>query len=267
MFRLIVVLLPLIASAQDISFTAVTPSVVEQRLGSFAKKNDGRVGALRAIFEDAGCSGEKLTESPVKRLKWPNLVCLMPGSGVESAIIVGAHFDHIEDGDGVVDNWSGASLLPSLYQGLSGIPRRHTFYFVGFSGEEKGLVGSQAYAKQVSDEHRKVSAMVNMDTLGLGETKAWVSHADPKLVDALGRVANAMKLPIAGVNVEEIGTTDSESFRTRKVPSITIHSLTSETLPILHTKQDKIEKIRQKEYYDTYKLLLGYLAFLDQILD
>ena len=87
-------------------------------------------------------------------------------------IIVGAHFDHVDAGDGVVDNWSGASLLPTLYQGLRTTPRQHTFIFVSFSGEEKGELGSRAYVSSMSDEDvQRTSAMVNMDTLGLGRRK------------------------------------------------------------------------------------------------
>ena len=61
---------------------------------------------------------------------------------LDSLIIVGGHFDLAESGRGVVDNWSGSSLLPSLYQSLKSVPRRHNFVFVGFTDEEKGMVGN-----------------------------------------------------------------------------------------------------------------------------
>ncbi len=60
------------------------------------------------------------------------MICVLPGNS-EKVIIVGAHFDHVSDGSGVVDNWSGASLLPSLYQALKDHPRKHTFIFIGFT--------------------------------------------------------------------------------------------------------------------------------------
>ena len=41
---------------------------------------------------------------------------------------MGGHFDLAEKGNGVVDNWSGSSLLPSLYQRLKSVSRRHRFY-------------------------------------------------------------------------------------------------------------------------------------------
>jgi Iap family predicted aminopeptidase len=35
-----------------------------------------------------------------------------------------------------------------------------------------------------------------------------------------------MKLPVSAVNVDQIGSSDSVQFSERKIPSITIHSLT-----------------------------------------
>jgi hypothetical protein len=266
----LLVLLSLSAPAQVtvqlIQVSPVSEEIVEQRLGAYATRNDQREPAVRQIFEDAGCAGEKLTEQAVRGLKAPNLICTLPGEK-EPEIVVGAHFDLVEAGNGVVDNWTGASLLPSLYQGLAEMPRRHTFRFVAFSGEEKGMVGSKAYVKQLGKTHERVIAMVNMDTLGLGETEVWASHADPKLVRLLQQTAATEKLPWSIVNVDRIGTTDSESFRERNIPAITIHSLTPATFPILHSSRDRIEEVHKDRYYRTYRLVLAYLAVLDQNLD
>lgn len=252
-----------IGAAQSIPFTPVAREVVEKRLAAYVTKNDGREPAVRKIFEDAGCSGEKLTEQPVRGVKAPNLICGLHGK-MESSIIVGAHFDLEEAGHGVVDNWSGASLLPSLYQGLASTPREHTFRFVAFSGEEKGLLGSKAYVRDMAKTKESVAAMINLDTLGLAETEVWASRADPQLVNLIRRVAGALELPLSAVNVEQVGSTDSEPFREKKVPTITIHSLTQETLPLLHSPRDRIEAIRMDEYYRTYRLVLAYLAVIDQ---
>ena len=42
---------------------------------------------------------------------------------------------------GAVDDWSGAVMLPSVYQSLKSKARRDTFVFVAFAGEEGGLLG------------------------------------------------------------------------------------------------------------------------------
>ena len=72
-----------------------------------------------------------------------------------------------------------------------------------------------------------------------------------------------MKLPIFSVNVDQVGTTDSESFADAKIPRITVHSLTQETLGILHTPKDQLSAIRFSDYYDSYRLIAGYIAYLD----
>jgi hypothetical protein len=76
-----------------------------------------------------------------------------------------------------------------------------------------------------------------------------------------------MNLPVTGVNVEQVGSTDSEQFAARKIPSITIHSLTQETwnARILHTSKDRLSAIKFDDYYQTYRLLSAYVAFLDQV--
>src|SRR4029077_18427916 len=135
----------------------------------------------------------------------------------DKIIIVGAHFDHISAGDGVVDNWSGASLLPSLYEAVRIEPRKHTYIFIGFTDEERGEIGSHFYARQMTKEQvAATDAMVNMDTLGLASTEIWASHSDKRLTGALVYVAKQMNVPVTGVNVEQIGSTDSEQFAARK---------------------------------------------------
>ena len=252
-------------AAQQIAFEPASQDVIEQRVRAFTTKNATRETALHKLFEDAGCAGEALTEQPFKGSSEPNLICTHRGER-DSTIVVGAHFDLVERGQGVVDNWSGAALLPSLYQGLVSTPRAHTFVFVAFAGEEKGLLGSRAYTKRIEDRSR-IRAMVNLDTLGLSDTKVWASHADPELVNWIGVAAGNMKLPIGAVNVDKVGSSDSESFRDLRIPAITIHSLTQDTLRILHSPQDKMEALHLEEYYRSYRLILGYLAILDQKLE
>ena len=220
---------------------------------------------LRQLFAESGCSAEQVSEQLVKKKEPPNLICVLPGTS-DQEIVVGAHFDHVKAGVGVVDNWSGASLLPSLLFSIKHEPRKHTYVFVAFMGEESGLVGSEYYVSHLTKEQRlKVQAMVNMDTLGLGPTEVWVSHSDDRLLRLLDAVARSLHAPLQGMNVEKVGTTDSESFAHYKTPRITLHSLTQETLSILHTQKDSFDKIKMSDYYESYLLIAGYLIALDQM--
>jgi putative aminopeptidase FrvX len=261
--------LPRVGFAQEhpIRFIQVQRDVIESRLRRASKENADRESSLKQIFMEAGCDGERLREQPIKRQKLPNVICTLPGSS-DSVIVIGAHFDHVERGEGVVDNWSGAGLLPSLFQSLNGEPRKHTMVFIGFAAEEQGLIGSDFYVKQLAPEQvAKIQIMIDLDSLGLGPTKIWLTHSDEKLAIALNAVAASIKLPLGVVNADQIGDEDSTSFRKRHVPTVMLHSVTQQTVPVLHSESDNLSAIRVDDYYDSYHLIAVYVAYLDGKLD
>jgi len=255
-------------AAENFRYDPVSRQVIEGRLRRYAGNNKQREATLKQMFAEAGCADQHISEQQVKGSKLPNVICLLPGSS-DSLIVVGAHFDRADRSDGVVDNWSGASLLPSLYEALKIELRKHTYVFIGFTDEEQGEVGSRFYVQQMTNEQvAATDAMVNMDTLGLASTEFWISHSDKRLAGALSYIAKQLNLPVAGANVEQLGlSTDAEQFSERNIPRITIHSLTQESWDahILHTSKDKISAMRLDDYYQTYRLLAAYIAFLDQI--
>jgi len=256
-----------LSQTSQVGFDPSSREAIERRLNLAPEKKAGRPAAVRGLFEEAGCRDTMLEEQVVKGSKQPNIICSLRGTS-GSVILVGAHYDFSGAGRGVVDNWSGVSLLPSLFEVLRKAPRKHTFVFVGFTDEETGLQGSWFYVKQLSPEQRTgIRAMVNLDSLGLSSTKVWLSGSDHVLTNRLAGVAKALNLPVEGVNVELVGGADSQSFRNKKIPAITVHSVTQETLKILHSRDDNLSAMRMSDYYDTYRLLCGYLVYLDQVLE
>ncbi len=255
------------SDARELRFSLVPRDDVEARLKEYRGTNRERGATLKRMFVDAGC-GEHVSEQRV-RSRPPNQLCVLPGNS-DRVIIVGAHFDKVSEGDGVADNWSGAALLPSLYQAIKVEPRQHTYVFIGFTDEEAGLVGSSFYVRHMTPEQvAATDAMVNLDTLGLAPTNIWVSRSNEELVRAVAYVARLLNSPANGLNFERIGSTDSESFAKKKIPRITFHSLNQkvENDGILHSRKDKLSAIHLDEYYETYRLLTVYLVFLDHYLD
>lgn len=257
-----------VASGQQVEYRTLGMETIEQRLLLAPDKNKERRTVLLRLFEEGGCKSDSMGEQRVKGADFPNIICTLPGES-DTIIVIGAHFDKIEIGKGVVDNWSGASMLPSLFESLSTRPRRHTLVFIGFSGEERGLIGSDYYVKKlVKEKMTRIFAMVNLDSLGMTSTKVEYSSSDRKLVNLLMQVARRLNLPLSAVDIDwRIGRSDADSFLMRKIPSITIHSVTSETLRILHSTWDNPKAIKMADYYDTYRLIAAYVAALDTILN
>ena len=246
-----------------LSYRLVKKEVITDRLKHFSGSDQDREQRIKAWFLEAGCPEAQIVEQKVAAGVPPNVICTIPGES-DSVILVGAHFDYVKRGEGVVDNWSGASLLPSFVSTLVQSPRHHAFVLIAFTSEEKGLFGSEFYAKHLTPEARgRIAAVINLDTLGLGPTEVWASRADPQLVGVLNALAHAMNLPLSAVNVDRVGSTDSESFAPYKIPRITIHSITEETWHLLHSPWDQLSAIHLDDYYATYRLLTAYLLELD----
>lgn len=249
------------ARGQLIEFRRLTEGVLEERLRLVDKDPETRFQRLRSLFLETGC--KDLREQKVPTSKQPNLICTITGTTTRK-IIVGAHFDSA-GGDGVIDNWTGAILLPSLADFIRSKPRTHTFEFVGFAAEEKGLLGSKAYLKSIEKNSRKeISAVVTMDSLGLTPTKVWPNSSDPILMRLATHLAKAFQLELLGVNVDAVGTTDSKTFHDVKIPVLSLHSVTQETLGSINSPKDVWSAISWRDYYETHRFVSALLVYFDQ---
>src|SRR6202007_1764676 len=94
--------------------------------------------------------------------------------------------------------------------------------------------------------------------LGLASTEVWTSHSDKRLTGVLAFIAKQLNVPVTGVDVEQVGSSDAEQFSERKIPRITIHSLTQETwnAHILHTSKDKLSARRFSTFYQLLPSLI-----------
>jgi len=252
-------------SAQKVGFKRATQDVIENRLRDCPEKDSDRWHKLEEIFRAAGAGDDVISEQRVPGFSDPNVICMLPGES-EATIIVGGHFDNVGDGHGVIDNWSGAVLLPTLYESLKVTPRRHTFIFVAFAAEEAGLKGSGQYARQMRREDiSRTKAMVNLDCLGLGPTAVLTSAANKKLTELMIRVAEATKIRLRSCNIQRAGW-DADSFST-KIPRITLHSITPRTGDIANSFDDNFEVVNWDDYYSSYLLIGMYLAYIDTQLE
>jgi putative aminopeptidase FrvX len=248
-----------VAWATTIQVGLLDQKILEERLAQGQVAGDKREAAISGLFRSAGCEVEL---QKVSR-HVDNVVCTLKGeSGIP--IIVGAHYDFVSRGKGIIDDWSGTSMLPSIYQALKNQPRKHTFVFVAFAKEETGLEGSRKYVHSLAKEDVKaIRAFVNLECLGTSPLSVWGSRATPELLAQLDRVARTFKIHIPITNVEKVGDDDSHPFLNAKVPVITLHSITQESLAWLHNDHDRFDAIRMQDYYDSYKMIAFFLAYLD----
>ncbi len=257
---------PLLAQGVKIQYDPVSTDVVKERLGRNPASNGERAAALHKMFEEAGCTGAMLADQAVEGARQPNVICTF-GSETGSIIVIGAHIDFVETGKGAIENWTGASLLPSLFQSLHESSLKHKFVLVGFADRERGRRGSNFYLKSLGADKDKVKAMVNLEGLGLTTTKIQMDGVDKGLSQKMASIAKSLSLKVGGADNILVTDSDERTFRDAKIPVITVHSLYGEARKIPGTFKDSVTAVSMNDYYDSYKLVAAYLSYLDQSLD
>jgi Zn-dependent M28 family amino/carboxypeptidase len=85
-----------------------------------------------------------------------------------NVVVVGAHLDSVPEGPGINDDGSGTATLLAQAQELAGghYNLRQKIRFAWWGAEESGLIGSNYYAKTLSDkEVAKIDVMLDYDML------------------------------------------------------------------------------------------------------
>lgn len=259
--------------AQRFHFSPVSEAIVLQREEKAPSSQAGRADRVKQLFVLAGCTLDKLSEQSLPNVSGTNVICRLPGRNKET-IVVGANYNQVPP-----DNWTGAALLPSLYQSLASRKRHHTFVFVAFADGSGDLAGSQFFADQMTlAEVDRTEAMVNLNALGFSPTKISTSDSDKELVKSFVTVMYALKQAASQVDLSRALRVDSEPFASRNIPQITIHSLTHDAVAVLQPQEPPsapkpnadfahVETgFRSNLYYNSYSLISGYLAFLDETL-
>ena len=232
-------------------------STVEEFREAFASvpcKNPERLPAVKALFLKMGAPEADITIEKIKDVE--NIVLRKEGETNEK-IIIGAHYDLAGDGScGAADNWTGIVAIAHIYKSLKDVKLKKTLLFVGFGKEELGLIGSKAMAKQINKEEvLQYCAMINVDGVGLATPQSLTNVSSKKLTELAGALAKKIEVPFEPLTLNN-ASSDSASFKDKKIPAISIVGMTLDWPKIYHTKNDQVARVNPNYVYFSYRLAL-----------
>lgn len=168
--------------------------------------------------------------------------------------IVGAHFDHLGYGDenslfrgdpeihnGADDNASGVAGMLELARRFEDNSSGHSLLYAAFSGEEKGLWGSNHFCESPSIPLDSVRYMINFDMIGRlrGDTLAvYGTGTSPNWMELLN-ACNEDSL-ILVPSESGVGPSDHTSFYLEDIP--VLHFFTGQH-PDYHKPSDTADKL------------------------
>ena len=219
-----------------------------------------RLEAVKKMFISVGAKEEDVKVEQFKDIS--NVVVTKKGKS-EETIIVGAHYDKTKEGCGVVDNWTGISMIAHIYRTFSKFETEKTYIFVAFDQEELGLLGSKEMAKAIpKDKRQNYCSMVNVDSFGVGIPQAMTNISSSKMTKYAKDLAKETKFPFAEAAI--LGaSSDSDSFKEKGIPAITFHGLDGKWQTYLHNNGDKFEKVNLQSVFLGYQFILNFIVKLD----
>lgn len=160
-----------------------------------------------------------------------NIVANIPGR-TDEVILLGAHYDRVERGRGVIDNAGGVAAVLELAQVFALSPLAHYSIKIAlFDLEEDGLLGSKAMVRD-SLQSPLPAIFLNFDIFGYGNA-FWLGSEDlgaplPRAIEIAGRSAGLE------VTVDSIyPSSDHVSFRRTSTRSFAISLLEREDVETL----------------------------------
>jgi len=128
------------------------------------------------------------TESDLERLT-SNLIADSKQGDADKTVVVGAHLDSVAAGPGINDNGSGTSTILEIAEELAeaGTKPRQKLRFAFWGAEESGLLGSEHYVEELSDDELStLYANLNFDMLGSPNYVRFVYDGDGSATDPAG---------------------------------------------------------------------------------
>ncbi|MEM7162340.1 MAG: M20/M25/M40 family metallo-hydrolase [Bacteroidota bacterium] len=242
-----------------------------KRLSKSVLPYDFPVLFLKVKPSSSLCEGKVVIERQSKVAK--NVISFL-NKGAEQTIVIGAHYDHLGMGDdgslyrgeekmvhnGADDNASGVVCLFELADELKKKSSKNNFLFIAFSGEEKGLLGSNYFVKNLPFEKEKINYMLNMDMVGRLEGDMFSINgigSSPSLAIIDSLIVGGLK---SKTTEGGIGASDHTSFYLEDIPAVHFFSGTHEDY---HKPSDDADKIN----YEGMRLIVEYMLQLIGELD
>ncbi len=207
---------------------------------------------------------------------YPNVIGELPGQvNPDDILIICAHLDDMPSGPtapGADDNASGSTAVLIAADILTQYNWGCTLRFALWTGEEQGLLGSQAYAQRSYNSGENIVGVLNLDMIGyntLNSSPDIDLHANSSLPETLALaqlfadVVDAYNLNlIPQIIPDGIGASDHASFWQYGYTAILGIEDMGDFNPYYHTTDDRLQYLDLDYFTEFVKASVGTFAHM-----
>jgi len=158
----------------------------------------------------------------------------------DEIVLIGAHLDSWDLGTGAEDDGVNAMMIVEIARAFKalGLAPRRTVRFALFTGEEQGMLGSEAYVIRHAAEMGRHVAMIAFDT-GSGRISGFYLNGREDLRRPVDQaLAPVGSLQVTSHTLEAIDGTDNFDFLISGIPNLVAVQEWAPYLPNYHTESD-----------------------------
>jgi len=244
----------------------------------FIDDSKGWAGGHNVILKTTDGGEEWQSQKENIEAAWRNVVATKVGTTYpDREVIICAHYDAVSQipylrAPGADDNGSGTTAVEAAARILSQYPFENTLKFIGFSGEEQGLLGSKAYAEDAYNRGDSIVAVVNLDMIAYdsdddyaGEIHCGTDSNSINIGDLFMEVAAEYQLPLVLEKFTSGASrvSDHASFWDYGYPAIMgIEDKSDDFNPHLHSTGDNMSIVNASYFAEYVRAALATVATL-----
>ena len=254
----------------------------------FAPRNTGTYGCKKAgqyiyqVFNEIGLETRYHNWSSFGNRYNPRLFRSQNIEGIfqgtdensDNIIIFNAHYDSVKGSPGADDDGSGVAAVLACAYVLSKFDFNHTIKLLCFSGEEEGLLGSNAYSKELYMKNDNIIIEFNADMIGYAKTKEhgqkfriYGTQDVDWYVDVIEDLNNQFEFNFnitRGILSEDSrGGSDYSAFTRYGYEAIAFFEGQWNTN--MHTKYDNLENVNISYLTKTTQLIAASIAYISDM--
>ncbi|MCJ7627716.1 MAG: M20/M25/M40 family metallo-hydrolase [Longimicrobiales bacterium] len=244
----------------------IAPGVTLQNRGAA----ENRVAVRSYLSSVLGSLGLEPLRQPYRE-NGENVYALLPSTtGSDEYVVIGAHFDTVERSPGASDNATGCAVVLAVARELGALPvRERNVFLVLFDEEERGLLGSRAFAEWLVDEGKEVVAVHTIDQMGWdgdGDGAFELEIPYDGALDLYRQVAEASGF-VGTIHVTQESGSDHSAFRRLGMPAVglTEEYRNGDTTPHIHRPTDSWETVDFENLGSVTRLVQAAVTVLVEV--
>ncbi|MBE1555392.1 M28 family metallopeptidase [Sporosarcina limicola] len=209
-------------------------------------------GTVNATFAIEGAGVEKAKSQNLIITKQP----VAKTEATKDIVLVGAHYDSVDQAPGASDNASGTAVVLELARMFKDVTTEKELRFLFFGAEEEGLYGSEHYVSEMTkNEIKRTAAMFNLDMVGSADAGELAIQTIDGMDNTVTKAASQANIELSDESIEtEFGDrSDHVPFHEAGIDAaLFIYNPVEEWY---HSPDDTIDKLSKDRLRDVAKIV------------